>query len=672
MVAKCLFPLLFSVASPIFAQPSWDTSGNRLLNGAYNFREVAWAMSADNSGNFSLAAAQWGTITFDGNGHYTLTSTVRSSAQANTTTRNISGTYTIGANGQGFVSHTLLEGGVGYIDGMVAQGVFVGSSTESLQDALDLDLDNLNDLFIAAPAGSSTATNAALNGSYWVAEMNFPTLTTAQGRNSMYQATFNGQGAISAINATGYLGNSTTARTQAVNGATYSFTNGVGTLAYGGTLGATTLLAGNKTIYAGPDGNIFFGGSQSGYDMVVGIKAASGNPSSLFKDLWYQAGVDMIRGDASGPAILNSYYGSFKVTGTGIYGHERIWESDLVDTDLPPYNFTSTDFVDIGSDGRQRDFLGFTHAIGVNGTFRVGFGEADLIGLNVAVKAPAFSGTGVYVDPTGVVNGGSFAPFTVGGSPGALMTIFGTGLASAQLTDGTFPTTLGGVRVMINSRPAPIYVVSQTQISFVMPWATTEGVVEVQVLNNGVSSNKVTVWNNPTTPGIFTVPPGGSGYAAALHANYNVVTKDNPARPGEVLQVYLTGLGAVSPTVADGAPGPVNPLSLAQSDLAVIIDGATATVSYKGLAPQLTGLYQINVQVPTGTTAGDRFLDISMPDSFTTMVVIPVTGGAVSDSLGTRSTETKIRGRRPRPLAAEGLSRRSVSGGSVQPRSRRN
>src|ERR1700752_4972538 len=79
---RLLFPLvLFSLAGSVFAQaPTWDTSGNRLLNGAYNFREVAWIVSANGSGNLSRAVAQWGTITFNGNGGFTLTSTVRDSS----------------------------------------------------------------------------------------------------------------------------------------------------------------------------------------------------------------------------------------------------------------------------------------------------------------------------------------------------------------------------------------------------------------------------------------------------------------------------------------------------------------------------------------------------------------------------------------------------------------
>ena len=55
--------------------------------------------------------------------------------------------------------------------------------------------------------------------------------------------------------------------------------------------------------------------------------------------------------------------------------------------------------------------------------------------------------------------------------------------------------------------------------------------------------------------------------------------------------------------------------------------GVAAPVSYNGLAPQLAGLYQINVQVPAGVGAGDHALAISGPDSFTAEALIPVGAG---------------------------------------------
>jgi uncharacterized protein (TIGR03437 family) len=54
------------------------------------------------------------------------------------------------------------------------------------------------------------------------------------------------------------------------------------------------------------------------------------------------------------------------------------------------------------------------------------------------------------------------------------------------------------------------------------------------------------------------------------------------------------------------------------------VGGQAATVTYSGLAPGFVGLYQVNVTIPTGLTAGDNFLDIAGPDSYTSEAVIPI------------------------------------------------
>ena len=127
------------------------------------------------------------------------------------------------------------------------------------------------------------------------------------------------------------------------------------------------------------------------------------------------------------------------------------------------------------------------------------------------------------------------------------------------------------------------------------------------------------------------MPPGGIGQAAALHPDFSLVTTARPAQIGETIAVYLTGLGDVTPPVADGAIGPSNPPSLTTNNISAFVGGKAATVAYAGLAPQLAGLYQVNITIPAGVSAGDNTLDIAGPDSYTTESVIPVgTGSAAS------------------------------------------
>lgn len=607
-----LLPLLFQAQAQSQDTILWDNSGNSQLNGVYNFRQTVWIVG-DNAGNLSRTVALYGTITFDGNGNYSLNATVSDSTATGLQSHSLSGSYSISASGLGYMNNPALDKGT--VFGMVSQGVFIGSSTE----------DGINDIFVAAPAGATPPTTSSFRGSYWVAEFNFPT-STAQARDALFRINPDGQGSLGTINATGYIGNSGTRISQTVNGALYSFQNGVATLSYGGDLNNQTVIAGNRNLYVSPDGNLIFGGSPAGADMFVGVRALSGPPPpGIFSNLYYQAGVDL---DQSQPnvASLHSYFGALNATADSTIAHQRL----LSGFESNAYDYTYSDPFTLDADATYDDFLGLHYVFGAGGAIRIGFGTETLQGINIALKAPNFSGSGVFLNPAGVVNAASSAPFTAGVSPGLFLSLYGSNLAQSTSVDGTFPTSLGGVQVMINNRPAPLYVVSPSLITAVVPFGTSESVAAIEVTSNGQKSNTVTVFTTLTSPGVFTKPPGGIGYAAALHTtDFSEVTPLNPAKPGETLAVFLTGLGSVSPAVADGTPGPANPTSSAVSSLAAYLDGKTVNVSFAGLAPTLVGLYQMNLQIPATVRSGDRYLDIAGPDSYNSEAVIPISGGAV-------------------------------------------
>ena len=73
-----------------------------------------------------------------------------------------------------------------------------------------------------------------------------------------------------------------------------------------------------------------------------------------------------------------------------------------------------------------------------------------------------------------------------------------------------------------------------------------------------------------------------------------------PAKPGEIVTLYGTGFGAVTPAVGSG--------QLAQGEttlvlpLEILIGQAPATKQYSGLSPGSVGLYQFNVVIPDGVT----------------------------------------------------------------------
>ena len=248
--------------------------------------------------------------------------------------------------------------------------------------------------------------------------------------------------------------------------------------------------------------------------------------------------------------------------------------------------------------------------------------------LSFAIRAAAPTGSGVFISPQGVVNAASFAPVGAPLSPGGFFTLFGAGLASATTVAARlpFPTTLGNVQVQVNGVAAPLYLTSAGQISALVPLAASGSTASIVVINSGQRSNTVEIPLTRTSPGIFTIPPAGTGPGALLHTNFTLVSAASPARRGETLQLFLTGLGAVTPTIQDGAAAPGSPLSVVTSDVKVYVGGRPATVLFKGLAPGLAGLYQINFTVPASAPTGTSVaLGIETPDAFHDMVDVAIT-----------------------------------------------
>ncbi len=618
-----------------------------MLNGTYYFREVFYVIG-DNTGDFQDAAALYNTVTFDGNGKYSMNAVLADASAGSLQSGTITGTYSISASGYGYLSNPLLSGDL--IFGLVSQsGVFIGSSTES----------GVNDLFVAAPVSSPAATNSTFKGTYTVADMDLSgVLYSGVGYaiGSMFQLNPDGAGNLGTVNITGYVGlGGSSIYTQTATGIKYSFSNGGATVGFP-TANTATLVNGQRYLYISPDGNFIFGGSPAGFDFFVGVRMGSTTPA--FSGLFFQAGIDEDESNLAtgGYALLDTYYGSLSANNGVIISHQR--QSDVLFSN--PTGFTSSDTYSLSSSGTYSNgFMRF--AIGAGGTARVGLGIGPYLGLNVALAAPAPSGTGVYINPQGVVNAASFAPFTAGVSPGNLITIYGSNLsADTQFASGIpFPTTLDNVQVNINGLPAPIYYVTPGQISVIVPYAVSSSVANIQVINSGTPSNTVSALINATTPGVFTIPPGGLGYAAAIHQDgATLVTGQSPAQIGETISVYLTGLGTVNPSIPDGTAGPVSPLSNTTNTITADVSGIAATVTYAGLAPQLAGLYQINVTIPTGVTAGDNFLDISGPDSYASEALIrvgtpvstdAVTPGEASHALSSEGPATKKPGKTGTP-----------------------
>jgi uncharacterized protein (TIGR03437 family) len=609
-----------------------------LLKGTFHFRQLEAANFDNNIGDITEATAAYGTIAFDGNGNYTITGTSVDNTVSSGAPQvlNVTGTYVIGANGWGYITNPVTSGD--FVYGAVGQGIFVGSSTEN----------NVTNTFLAIPAGA-VLTNSTFTKSYWAGLIDFPSGSSADLKNALFELTPNGQGTFGTISLNGQAQNqSNPTILQSDIGATYTFGSD-GSVALNvptpsGVSSTNALFSGSK--YVSADGNFIVGYTPTGYDVFFGVSALASAPSgSIYSGLYYLSALE------DGPSLGNpcgavdGFYGSLVSDGTtpapNQIVHERLfgWFCNTIDFETNDYlTFTTPP-------GNGADLNGYLYAIGDNGQAFVAIGQGGFFSLLSGVHANTFTGSGVFLNPIGVTDAASYAPITASLTPGELVTLVGSGLSSTtQAMEGgqNFPTTLGGVQVLVNGQPAPIYYVSPTQISAILPYElATSGaeIASIQVSNNKVTSNAVTQYTSDALPGIFSQTANGIGYAAALHAaTYELVTPTNPAVAGEYLAIYLTGLGTVTPPITDGQIGPTSPLSYADQFsspyFGLYFDDYNndafepGTITYAGLAPGLAGLYQITVQVPTGVGPGDVYLEVYTDFSDVNQIQVPIGGSS--------------------------------------------
>jgi len=587
-------PVLLA-AAPAAAQAPLT---NAALKGAYFVRYLG-VIGYPNDFPVSFA----GTMTFDGNGNFT---TQGSGVVFNTTSQALqvtpTGTYSIQASGAVAISNPFAQGNATIYGGVSASGVVVASSTES----------GYLDLFVAIPQ-SSNASKATLSGTYRVAGLEFAGGSISSMRNVSFNATSDGNGNLGNLTLAGSSSAlNDTATTQTSSGATYTLVSaGSGTITFPAPTGATAanpLISGAKNLYVSPDGSFFVSGSPTGWDMQVGVKAITSGGGTIFSGLYFNAFVENVTGSNGG---INAVAGASNELPSipAELVHER-FNSDGFAGEA--FDQTYSDSFTPGNDGTSSSSF-FYFAVGASGNYAIQIGGGGDYYLQVWAKTSSFSGSGVFLNPTGVVNAASNSPFTAQISPGEVISLYGTGftaITQPQTASVPFPSILGGVQVMINGAAAPVYFVSPTQISAVVPYTTPSdgSLATIQVISNGTPSNKVQAYTGLTSPGVFTVPPGGLGYGAILHADYSLVSASSPAKMGETVQLFLTGLGAVSPAVTAGTAAPsAQPFATVVVPVDVFIDDANgnfaqASVGYQGLAPGLAGLYQVNFTVPNGLT----------------------------------------------------------------------
>ena len=239
----------------------------------------------------------------------------------------------------------------------------------------------------------------------------------------------------------------------------------------------------------------------------------------------------------------------------------------------------------------------------------------DYVGqITLEVKAPP------TILPGGVVNAASF---TAKVAPGALFSIFGTDLATAQDSARSLPleTNINGTTVTVGGKPAPLVFVSAGQINAQIPYELNDGDnVPVIVTTHGVSSAAGAVSIVSAAPGVFQY---GEKRAVVQNDDYSLNGAASPAKAGSYVVVYITGTGRLDNPVATGGPAGGDPLSRPRASVSATIGGQLAEIAFAGLTPGFVGLGQVNLKIPN-LPAGDYPLVVTVGSEKSNSAMIAV------------------------------------------------
>ncbi len=245
----------------------------------------------------------------------------------------------------------------------------------------------------------------------------------------------------------------------------------------------------------------------------------------------------------------------------------------------------------------------------------------------VVSYAPAGYGTLTFVgNPasgqttiTSVTNAASLLPQI---APNTWVTITGSNLASTtdtwnnSIINGVLPTKLDGVSVTIGGTPAYVSYVSPGQINVVAPEVSPGPVAVVVTSSSGISS-PFTVTAGQYSPAVFVWP---GNQAVATHLDFSYAVKagtfpgivTTPAKPGETIILFGTGLGPTSPATPAGTLVPLTPTYDTSTFPTVTLNNSSVTVVGAALSPNSAALYQVAIQVPNSIGTGDYPVQVSI------------------------------------------------------------
>ena len=223
--------------------------------------------------------------------------------------------------------------------------------------------------------------------------------------------------------------------------------------------------------------------------------------------------------------------------------------------------------------------------------------------LNYQIRKVTFTARPA-ISAGGIVNAASFAPTPVPVAVGSFVSIFGSNMAPSlvQASETPLPKVLGGVSVAINGRNVPLVFVSPSQVNAQVPYDLPDGPANLTITNANGTSREEQFFVGRASPGIYQIP--GTDRGVVVNQDGALNAPDAPEARGNFIVTYLTGIGAVTPSIVEGAEAGFITLNKAAGEVTATIGNVSAPVFFLGLTPGFVGLAQANIQIPAGAPIG--------------------------------------------------------------------
>jgi uncharacterized protein (TIGR03437 family) len=199
-----------------------------------------------------------------------------------------------------------------------------------------------------------------------------------------------------------------------------------------------------------------------------------------------------------------------------------------------------------------------------------------------------------------------------------ILSVFGSQLAPSTNSAGSvpLPISMAGVAATVNGVAAPLYYVSPQQVNIQIPYETAVSTTATVTINNNGQVTTQSFLMAPSAPGIFT------------NAS-NAPVPGTSATRGQIVTLFITGAGAVTPSIATGsAPSTAtasSALPVPVEAAKVTVGGMPASIQFIGIPNGLVGVTQINYRVPGGIGLGTQPVVVSIGGVSSEPAILTVT-----------------------------------------------